>query len=349
MRTSPLADLQSRYGSQLDARIQKWLAWPEDSSDFAGMMRYQLGYADETLKPTLAPSGKRFRPLLCLLACEALGCRGEQALDTAVSVELLHNFSLVHDDIQDRDPSRRHRPTVWKLWGEPQGINVGDGLFALASRAVMAIADAETAVAVGKAFQETALLLTLGQFLDMSFESRASVAIDEYIDMISRKTAALVGFCVWSGARIGGMDEAFLGHLRDFGRWLGIAYQIHDDIMGIWGSAEETGKLPGTDLRNCKKTLPVLLAAQRARGGDERTFEAYFAGAAVDLDLVRETLDRLDARSDTEDVVETNLESALSALQRSGLDGEFIENLQSVAFELTGQAPAKSSGTVSNR
>jgi geranylgeranyl diphosphate synthase type I len=119
--------------------------------------------------------------------------------------------------------------------------------------------------------------------------------------------------------------------------------------MGIWGSAEETGKLPGTDLRNCKKTLPVLLAAQRARGGDERTFEAYFAGAAVDLDLVRETLDRLDARSDTEDVVETNLESALSALQRSGLDGEFIENLQSVAFELTGQAPAKSSGTVSNR
>src|SRR5947209_1217665 len=238
MPSSPLAELQSRYGYQLDKRIQKWLDRCEPTSDFAGMMRYQLGYANEGLRPAQATSGKRFRPLLCLLACETAGGAGEAALDTAVSIELLHNFSLVHDDIQDRDPARRHRPTVWKLWGESQGINVGDGLFALASRAVMELPDAEASVAIGRAFQDTALLLTMGQFLDMSFESRASVSIEEYMCMISNKTAVLVEFCVWSGARNASLDQTLLDSLAEFGRELGVAYQIHDDVMGIWGSSQ---------------------------------------------------------------------------------------------------------------
>lgn len=342
MSSSPLAELQSRYGFQLDKRIEEWLDRSDVTSEFVGMMRYQLGYTDERLEPAKAPAGKRFRPLLCLLACETAGGGGESALDTAASIELLHNFSLVHDDIQDRDPARRHRPTVWKLWGEAQGINVGDGLFALASRAVLEMPDTEAALSIGRAFQDTAQLLTLGQFLDMSFEARESVSIDEYISMISSKTAALVEFCAWSGARIASSNQLLLEKLREFGRELGVAYQIHDDVMGIWGTAQETGKLPGTDLRNCKKTLPVLLAAQRAGGADKRTFAEYFAGATVDYEDMRATLDRLESRSESEEMVAKHLVDAMKALRGAGLEGPITARFENVALELTGQLRARS-------
>jgi geranylgeranyl diphosphate synthase type I len=342
VHSSPLVELQSRYGLQLDKRLQHWLDRSHATSDFGGMMRYQLGYTDERLQPTSAPAGKRFRPLLCLLACETAGGNGEAALDIAASIELLHNFSLVHDDIQDRDPARRHRPTVWKLWGEAQGINVGDGLFALASRAVLELPDADAALAIGKAFQDTAQLLTLGQFLDMNFESRDSVSIDEYLFMTSNKTAALVEFCIWSGARIATADQRLLEKLGEFGRELGVAYQIHDDVMGIWGTAEETGKLPGTDLRNCKKTLPILLAARRAGGVDVGMFGQYFAGAGVEYEEMRAALDRLEARRESQEVLVKHLDAAISSLEASTLGTAATTRFKNIALELTGQLPATS-------
>ncbi len=155
-------------------------AGDEPVADHYNMMRYHLGWADESFHPQSYPTGKRLRPMLCLLACSEVGGDPSQALPAAAGIELLHNFSLIHDDIEDGDEVRRHRPTVWKVWGMPQAINVGDGMFTLAFQAfhrlpARAVA-ADTALAALELFTETCLALTEGQYLDMSFESRAASA-----------------------------------------------------------------------------------------------------------------------------------------------------------------------------
>jgi len=205
MTASRLKSLQSRYGEAIDREIKSHLAARDDGHGFYTMMAYQFGYVDAQLQPVASAGGKRFRPVLCLLACESVRGSWETALPVAASVELLHNFSLIHDDIEDRDPERRHQPAVWKLWGEPKAINVGDGMFALASRVIMeARQEPATAVDLARGLHETALQLTEGQNMDMAFETQQEVTVDEYRAMIGRKTGALIAFSLWSGAIVGG-------------------------------------------------------------------------------------------------------------------------------------------------
>lgn len=349
MPASPLQELQARFGARLEGRIEEWLARCETEPGFAGMMRYQMGYVDERLQQVEVGRGKLFRPLLCLLACESTEGNVDHALDTAAAIELLHNFSLVHDDIEDRDETRRHRPTVWKIWGEPQGINVGDGMFALAYHAVLALGDPETAVAVARRFGDTALLLTQGQYLDMSFETRHDVSDVEYLDMIGKKSAALVEFAAWAGTRIADATEHRQEAMRQFGRALGSAFQIYDDIMGIWGRSEVTGKRTGTDLENRKKTLPLLLAARQATGTDAEMVDAYLSGEDVDMDLLRDGLDRLRIGPQVQDAVRRHLADAVEALRTAALDSEYEDQLVAISHELTGQRSATTWEIVSKR
>src|SRR5437588_4527295 len=162
--TSSLRRLQERYGLSLNGEIDRALSREGGPlRPFYDMMRYQLGYVDERLEPVRDAAGKRFRPALCLAACEAAGGPWQEALSVAAAIELLHNFSLIHDDIEDRDPTRRHRPTVWKVWGEPRAINAGDAMFALASSAAATCApNARTCLQVARRFQATTLALTAG-------------------------------------------------------------------------------------------------------------------------------------------------------------------------------------------
>ena len=185
------------------------------------MMHYHMGWADEALRPGSLAAGKRIRPLLCLIACEAVGGNPADAMPAAAAVEILHNFSLVHDDIQDGDEIRRHRPTVWAQWGVPQAINVGDGLFALAYAALMRSAvnppaDAHLSSGGGNGlalvaldrFTEICIGLTEGQHLDLSFEEREDVAVSDYLHMIEGKTAALIAGSIAMGALFGGLTPA---------------------------------------------------------------------------------------------------------------------------------------------
>jgi geranylgeranyl diphosphate synthase type I len=333
----------------VDDRVREWLRSCATSTFFTGMMRYQMGYVDEQHQPLTSGGGKRFRPLLCLLSCEAVGGVPDAALDVAAGIELLHNFSLVHDDIEDRDPTRRHRPTVWKLWGDAQGINVGDGMFALASRACLALPDPVTAVQVTREFQETALALTEGQYLDMSFEARSDVSEDEYRDMIAKKTAALVAFSTWSGARIAGCSQATLEALQQFGHAVGMAFQIYDDVRGIWASWDETGKVTGTDLENRKKTLPVLRGARRAGEGSRPLFHAYLTGEEVNLGELRAALDAGGIRAEMAEESRAHLTRALAALRGTDLPRDHLTALESVAAELTGHRSAISPPIVTKR
>ena len=343
MSRNTLQRLIAAYGQQIDEEIRRCLTVGEVTPAFTDMMAYQFGYVDEHLRPLAESGGKRFRPLLCLLACEAVGGSVTQALTAAAAIEILHNFSLVHDDIEDRDHTRRHRPTVWKVWGEAQGINVGDAMFAAANRAILdAPGEPSLVLDVGRRFAITARSLTEGQYLDMSFEARPDVTAEEYLLMVANKTGSLVEFSVWAGARLGGAEHVTLAAVSGFGVELGKAFQIQDDISGIWASQSRTGKQAGTDLQNRKKTLPVLLAADRADEPSRSILAAYLRGEPVELRDVKTALDQTGARRMAEERVTAHLERARAALHAGDLNARHCDTLLSLAHELTAQLAASS-------
>lgn len=229
---------------------------------FEGMLHYHMGWVDHTLQPIRAEAGKRIRPVLCLLCCAAAGGDWTQALPAAAALEILHNFSLVHDDIEDGSPTRRGRPTLWQLWGAPQAINAGDALFALAHLALGGLSQrgvaAQTVVHAYQRFDATCLELTRGQHADMQFERRDDVTVEEYIAMIRGKTASLIALAAELGAMVAGAPATLSAHYATFGLELGLAFQVRDDILGIWGDEGQIGKSAASDILTKKKTLPVL-------------------------------------------------------------------------------------------
>ena len=274
MSNGELSAFMGHWLPQIEEEMRATLAAGDEAvAAHYGMMRYHLGWADEDFQSQTYSSGKRLRPILCLLACSEAGGEPAQALPAAAGIELLHNFSLIHDDIEDRDEIRRHRPTVWTVWGMPQAINVGDGMYTLAFLAFHRLSARgvrpEIALAALTIFTETCLALTEGQYLDMSFETRTHVTVAEYLRMIQGKTAALVGASVAIGALIGGADASQGTDLMQFGQATGLAFQIQDDILGIWGDSEVTGKAAGNDILRRKKSLPLLYALNHPVVGEQ--------------------------------------------------------------------------------
>lgn len=330
-----LRELRASYGAQLDDEIEGWIARLGDGA-FPGMLCYQMGYVDHRFRPTAGHAGKRSRPLICLAVCEAVGGSWGDALSVAAGIELLHNFSLIHDDIEDHDPSRHHRPTVWKVWGEPQAINAGDAMLALAAWAVTgAPLSPSISLEMVSGFQEMSIALTRGQYLDMSFEGRQDVAPGEYLEMIGLKTAAILGYSAWAGATVGGADDASRRALRAFGEALGKAFQIEDDVQGIWGDPDKTGKVAASDLKNRKKTLPVLLGLERASGADRETLQAFYVGRMDDVSKVIAILAAVGAREAcTEDVTRFR-DDAEKALSGADLSRDSRDTLLALLAELT--------------
>jgi geranylgeranyl diphosphate synthase type I len=227
------------------------------------MIEYHLGWRGPDLQPLTrpAPAGKKLRPALVLLVSQAV-C-GEIAADArqaAAAVELIHNFSLVHDDIQDHSALRRHRPTVWSLWGMPQGINVGDALFALAQVVVTENGSALSAQ-LGFELNKTALGLAEGQFLDIDLqEGGTPPTLEAYETMVSRKTGLLFACACRLGAMAAGASDSSRHAYAAYGLELGIAFQEQDDLLGVWGLAAETGKPDAADIVERKRGLPAAIA-----------------------------------------------------------------------------------------
>jgi geranylgeranyl diphosphate synthase type I len=283
---------------------------------FYGMMHYHMGWADESLRPAGGNSGKRIRPILCLLACAAAGGDWQRAVPAAAAVEILHNFSLVHDDIEDDSPTRRGRSTLWTLWGQPQAINTGDAMFALAHLALGRLADGGVPPAIVvralRRFDETCVALTHGQFIDMSFETSDGVDVEQYLAMITGKTAVLVALCAELGALIAGADDARVGHFAAYGLNLGLAFQIQDDILGIWGDESLTGKSAATDIVTRKKTLPVLYGLAR-----DETLRALYQDNGQDGEFVQRVvalLDKAGARGYASGLAGQYTEGAITSL-----------------------------------
>lgn len=247
-----------------------------------GQIQYHLGWVDADFTPTQSNPGKLLRPTLLLLAYEAAGAWGKtasktylrRALPAAAALELTHNFTLIHDDIEDGDAKRRHRPTLWKLWGIPQAINTGDGLFALSRLVLWDVlaegVESDIAVRLGALLDHTCLVIAEGQYLDISFESRQDISVAMYLDMIRRKTAALMACAAEMGALLGTRDAETIRRLRDFGGAMGIAFQVRDDLLGVWATTTELGKTPAGDVYRRKKSLPILHALENANAQDQQ-------------------------------------------------------------------------------
>jgi geranylgeranyl diphosphate synthase, type I len=316
-------DLNQAFATYLpliEAELREVLALPEDAA--AGhyqIMQYHMGWLDAELRPVAAPAGKRIRPVLCLLACAAAGGDPGAALPAAAGLELLHNFSLLHDDIEDNSPLRRHRPTAWTIFGMPIACNAGDGMFSLAHMAFFRLEERgvqpATVLAALRRFDEMCVALTEGQFLDMSFERRLSVTSDDYFRMIAGKTGALLAVTPEIGALVAGAAPATVAAYRRYGAALGLAFQLQDDILGIWGDESATGKSAASDILSKKKTLPVIYALAHEAVGAELT--ALYAGVDFtesDVPAVLALLDQAGAQPYVEALVRAATAEAHDAL-----------------------------------
>ncbi len=309
------------------------------------IMQYHMGWRDPDLRPAEAPAGKRIRPVLCLLAAAAVGGDPQVALSAAAGLELLHNFSLLHDDIEDSSPTRRHRPTAWTLFGMPIACNAGDGMFSLAHLAFFRLArhgvPTERILAALQRFDETCLALTEGQYLDMAFEARLDVTPDDYFRMIAGKTGALLAAAPELGALVAGASPAAVACYRRYGAALGQAFQLQDDILGIWGDEAATGKSAASDILSKKKSLPVILALAHPRvGGRLRSLYAGAAFTPADVPAVFRLLDEAGARAATEAEVRRATEAAHAALKLAApfADPLAAQDLDALLDMLSGRA-----------
>jgi len=297
---------------------------------FHEMLTYHMGWTGEGAGPEA--TGKRIRPLLVLLSTAACGADWQSALPAAAAVELVHNFSLVHDDIQDNSEKRRGRPTIWVKWGMPMAINVGDALFVMSNQALMNLKGnypAEIVVRGADIFHDTCLELTRGQFLDMSYEERVDLAVEDYWPMISGKTAALLSACCHLGALLGVANESRQESYRAFGHYLGLAFQVQDDILGIWGDESLTGKSAASDLVEGKNSLPVLAGL-----GTNGKFAARWQQGPIQVDEVQELARLLASEGGYEaatDAAKQMTDLALMSLREADPQGEAGDAL----FELT--------------
>ena len=297
-------------------------------------LRYYMGWADVDGALTDSPEGKRLRPTLCLLACEAVGGDPADALPAAVAIEFVHNFSLIHDDIEDGDRTRHHRPTLWVVWGEPTALVAGNNLLAISDMATQRLRDAgvSTAIKAGHILTERYLSMMEGQYLDIAYEGRTDVTVDEYLMMIERKTGALIEGAVELGALVGdrGSSEVVEG-LRAVGDDIGRIFQIRDDVLGIWGGPA-LGKPIGADITRKKNSLPVVHVLEQARGAEQQELQRIYAKdeiTAIDVERVLDVMDGLGTQRWCQAQAETRWNRArkrLSSLQLSSdATREFLE------------------------
>jgi geranylgeranyl diphosphate synthase type I len=325
----------------LDEEMEATLASASRDLDLYRWARYHLGWLDESLRP-LSPSdrrkhgGKRLRGVLTILAAEAVsgGSAGRAAAPAGAAIEFVHNFSLLHDDIEDADEERRHRPTVWKLWGIPHAINAGSNMQAMVDAALFrltAASDAETALRALHAVSRAILLMTEGQYLDMAAQDAAEMTLESYFRMTGGKTAALIEAALRVGAQVGGGSEPQIESLAAFGRAFGLAFQCRDDYLGIWGAPERTGKPVGSDILQGKRSLPVVHALSVLRAGSSSGTALRRALQARDISAVLGWMDEAGTRDFVDARVAEHTSAALAALEGAAVDGPHARAIREIA------------------
>lgn len=289
------------------------------------MASYHLGWTEADGRARGGGGGKFLRGCLALWAAEQCGGT-EAALPVAAAVEWIHNFTLVHDDIQDGDRERRHRPTVWAVFGAAQAINAGDGMHAVAYRALLAGRDRPQARLRAAAAINNAILGVIeGQCLDLALEGQIDTTAATYLRLARAKTGALIGAALEAGALISGAEARRAGQLRRAGVELGVAFQIRDDWLGTWGDAQVTGKGCGGDIARRKLTYPVVVGQSRLHGAARREFRRLYARSGGDEDRILALLDEACAAEAVSFELKRRGRSALDLVEGCGLAADAVD------------------------
>lgn len=295
--------------------------------------RYHFGWVDARGLPLPeSRHGKGVRPTLALLSAGAVGAPAEVALPGAVAVELVHNFSLVHDDIIDHDAERRHRATVWKVFGVGDAVIVGDALMGLAFELLIEEASPARTAAATDLVQATMAMIT-GQYMDMSFDRRDIVGVEECWDMVSRKTGALLAHASAVGAILAEAPHQTVEALRRYGQELGLCFQAIDDMLGIWGEPSVTGKPAGNDLRERKKSIPVAVALGSGTRAGEMLADLYAQEHMDEDDIATATalVEKAGGRDATADAARDCMRRAGQALATADLEEQPVGELLDLA------------------
>lgn len=331
-----------KYTPLVDAEIKELLS-ARENFEIYDMMRYFFGYLDEDLKEAEGYGGKRFRPGIALLLADFYGT-SDKALEVATAIEVFHNFTLIHDDIEDNDPMRRGRPTVWKKWGVAHGINAGD------AQLVLAYSELEKGEPnYGSSFEpirpflnNVFMQVTEGQFLDFTLAEKTIsdpfVTEENYLDMIKRKSGVLVAASARVAGMVAGKTKEECELLWQYGLNLGLAYQLNDDLVSIWGDFEHTGKVELNDLKEKKKTLPILFLYQKLDEDLKLKFtEIYDKSGELsekEVAVVKEMLSENEAHKYTWEKIEKYLNLSNEAIAKLSINDTDKETLKQISAAL---------------
>ena len=328
-----------RYRANISRSLRDSLS--QQHSDVYDMLRYYMGWVDENGRPHEAMEGKALRPTLCLFACEAVGGALEMAMPSAVALEFIHNFSLIHDDIQDRDEIRHNRKTLWAVWGDPKALVAGNVLRVVADECLHQLLDSgldyDRALAAGMLLTEAYLEMIEGQYLDLQFEGRHDISMSDYLNMISRKTGALIRCSLNLGAVVGAQEQGVGDAFKESGRAMGYVFQIIDDVLGVWGDEETTGKPVGADIRRKKNSYPVVYTMGRANDKDQKMLNEIYEKDELDdsdVDSVLAVMDRLDVKNQAQQEAEKYANVALESLAPVELSREARQEVEDLAHFL---------------
>ena len=332
-----LPDFFTRYHDRIDEALRAELDGLEPA--IYDIHRYYMGWQEIDGSDSMLTGGKRMRPTLAMLAADAVGGDLDRATPIAVALEYVHNFSLIHDDIEDMDRVRHHRPTVWTIWGEPAAIVSGNAMLKIADAAAWKLRSAgvDEAVALEAQAELTSHYLKMmeGQYLDISFETEESVTVDQYLDMIERKTGALIEASIYLGSLVAprsGPVRRKAAALKAIGNDIGRIFQIRDDVLGVWGG-EETGKPVGADIKRKKKALPAVHVLSTSTGVTAERLRQIFRTKddleEEDVNVVLEEMEILGTQDYCQAMAEQrwgNCKRMIESLELSGTTaGEFTE------------------------
>lgn len=321
----------TRHLSAIEAALQATIGSGE--SPLAHAARYVMGWEDEAGAST-ENQGKRIRPALCLFAADAFGGVTDAAMSGAIAVELVHNFSLVHDEVQDRDAERHHRPTAWRIFGDGQAINLGDHLFTSAIAALTGPGpNVERRMAALGVLNGAIARMIQGQWEDLAFESRDDVAVSDYLRMASGKTGALLGAPLEMGALLAGASGEQAAAVGRWGNEVGLAFQAWDDYLGIWGDPNSTGKSNNNDIARRKKTLPIVhgLAHSPARPLIVNAYRKAGELTPAEIEGITAALSEIGADRACRDVAAEHAAAAEALIRPLVLGPEIRDAFRSVA------------------
>ena len=329
---------RDRYQNALEEGLHE--AFAGQDGLLYNMLLYQLGWLDDQGAPVSRLPGERLHPYLCMLSCESLLGEYTPALPAATAVELAHNFSLIHEDVQTGSPNRGSRPTLWWLWGPGQAINAGDGMHALARLTLMRLQDLGLPVTrVLKSmqlFDQSCLSMCEGQHMDLAFQERLDVGVDSYLKMAATKTGSLIACATGLGALAATENACVVNAFKEFGKNLGVAHQIKQDIRDVWGTSD--GNVPSGNVLIKKKLFPIVHTLENAEPSTKRELGTIYFKRVLephDVNQVTEILNAQSALAHAEKSVEDHCRKAMDCLAEVGLSQWGRDELERLCQDLT--------------